>query len=64
MQNSKQNPKLSEAEIYCFLLEQILKQNQKVLFILQNIQKIITSINEIQATWDKMEQTIIQQINE
>jgi len=64
MQNSKQNPKLTEAEIYCFLLEQILKQNQKVLFILQNIENIVTSINEIQATWNKMEQTIKQQINE
>ena len=58
MQNSKQTPKLSEQQTYCFLLDQMVKQNNRIVFILEHINKMLLEIKQIQNTWDEIEKII------
>ena len=66
MQDSKQNPKLSEQEIYYLLLEQLIKQNQKLnLFlsksnqIIETIQNQTKSIIETHEIWLQIQKELI-----
>lgn len=61
MQDSKQNPKLSEEEFYCLLLDQANKQNKKLTHLLEDIRKIILEVNQVQKSWAKIEKTIRKQ---
>jgi hypothetical protein len=65
MKNNK-NPKLSEQEIYFLLLEQLIKQNQKLnLFlsnnnqIIENIQNQTKSIIETHEIWLQIQKELI-----
>ena len=70
MQDSKQNPKLSEQEIYYLLLEQLIKQNQKLnLFlsksnqIIETIQNQTKSIIETHEIWLQIQKELIKKAN-
>ena len=69
MKNNK-NPKLSEQEIYYLLLEQLIKQNQKLnLFlsksnqIIETIQNQTKSIIETHEIWLQIQKELIKKAN-
>lgn len=63
MAEIKSTPNVWDQQNDLLLFAQIVTQSHQLSLILENIQTMIKEINDIQNTWDKVEQKLTQKQN-
>ncbi|MFS1520351.1 hypothetical protein ACIPCA_14500 [Flavobacterium covae] len=64
MTNKNETPKTWEQERNTLLMAQILTQSHQLSLIFEHIQLMIKEVEKIQATWEKVEDKIMEQQND